>query len=278
MLRTFVASTGLAVLALVTLLTPVSREARARVPQVLQAQDRDLALARPDAVSQRGKPTPTPDLPVTGTIVDYIDVPDSATGELQPQWMTVRSDGRGVYTHGEGRSFIQGSSGDWYLDTETSSRQVFLDFSKPIAGTGPNGGAPTPPFNSALVRTGLVTKCHLYDNNWFTIPIGATVNCPLSIFFEINGVTHLLQMNPVIGGYVFPETDFANVTCQAGENSVCNSWTVSPHGAKGGCLNADCSLRQNVARLSKLTTVKGKTVATNLGNFLVSFRVNVTNP
>jgi hypothetical protein len=278
MFRSIIASIALAGLAFLILLTPLSRQAQARGSQAPRVQDQDTAGARAYAAPQRGKPTPTPDLYVTGTIVDYIDVPDSVTAEPQRFWLNVRSDGRGSYTNSEGRSFIQGSSGDWYLDTETSSRQVFLDFSKPIPGTGPDGGAPTPPFNSALVRAGLVTKCHLYNNNWFSIPIGATVTCPLSIFFESNSTTHLLQMNPVIGGYVFPETDVVNVTCQAGQSSQCSSWTVSPQGAKGGCLTSDCSLRQNVARLSRLTTVKGKTVVTNLGNFLVSFKINVTNP
>ena len=278
MFKPFIASAGLVVVVAVTLLTSPATEAQAPGTKTAQVWVTDLVGSKDDSLSQRGKPTPTPDISVTGTIGDYIDVPDSTSGELQRLWMHVRSDGLGSYPDSQIRSFIQGSSGNWYLDTETSSRQVFLDFSKPIAGTGLNGGAPSPPFNSALVRAGLVTKCDLYNNSWFTIPVGATVNCPLSIFFETNGITHLLQMNPVIGGYVFPETDFANITCKAGLNSQCNNWTVSPNGAKGGCPTSDCSLRQNVARLSRLTTVKNQKVVTNLGNFLVSFEVNVTNP
>ncbi|MEK6285863.1 MAG: hypothetical protein AABO57_09000 [Acidobacteriota bacterium] len=102
-------------------------------------------------VAASQKPNRRPDLPVTSTITDYIDVTDD-TGAVQRIWMQVRSDGAGGYTNSSDvESIIQGAYGNWYLTNFTAARHVFLDFSKPIPGTGPNGGAPVPPFTSALI-------------------------------------------------------------------------------------------------------------------------------
>jgi hypothetical protein len=227
------------------------------------------------------KPQPRADLPVTSAITDYIDVTDD-TGSVQRIFMQVRSDGAGGYTNSSSvESIIQGASGDWYLTTNSTTRHVFLDFSKPIPATGPNGGSPVAPFSSALISARLVSKCHLYNNDMFTIPVGTTVNCPLSILFSDGGNDYLLQMNPVAGGYVFPETDYVKVTCNGAANSQCNNWTIVPDGTRGGCVTADCSLKQNVARLNKMVTIKGKSGfvnPVNQGDFYLAFVIGVTNP
>lgn len=231
------------------------------------------------AASQR--PQPRADLSVTSTITDYIDVTDN-TGTVQRIFMQVRSDALGSYTNSSDvESIIQGASGDWYLTDLTSARHVFLDFGNPIPGTGPNGGAPVAPFNSALITARLVSKCHLYNNDMFTMPVGATVNCPLTILFSDSSNDYMLQMNPVTGGYVFPETDYVNVTCNGAVNSQCNNWTIEPNGTRGGCATADCHLKQNVARLSKMVPVKGKSgsvTPVNQGDFYLSFSIRATNP
>ncbi|MEW6209399.1 MAG: hypothetical protein AB1631_13600 [Acidobacteriota bacterium] len=244
------------------------------------------ALAIPAITQQHQaasqKPQPRADLPVTATITDYTDVTDD-TGAVQRIFMQIRSDGAGGYTNSSNlQSIIQGASGNWYLVTANSlTRHVFLDFSKPIAGTGPDGGAPVAPFNSALIGASLISKCHLYNNDLFTIPAGTTVNCPLTIFFSDSGNDYLLQMNPVIGAYVFPETDYVNFTCNQAANGQCNNWTIEPNGARGGCVTADCSLKQNVARLNKLVPIKGKSgskIVVNQGDFYLTFSISVTNP
>jgi hypothetical protein len=247
-----------------------------------------LTLPIPAMTKQRAaafqKPQPRADLPVTSTVSDYADVTDS-TGTSQRIWMQVRSDAAGVYTNNSDvESIIQGVSGDWYLTDLTSARHVFLDFSKPIPGTGPNGGPPTSPFSSALIGARLVSKCHLYNNDMFTIPVGATVNCPLGILFSVSGNDYLLQMNPVAGEYVFPETDYVNVTCiGAGANSQCNNWTIAPNAFRGGCVTPDCagSVKQNVARLNKMVPIKGRSgsvTPVNQGDFYVAFSISITNP
>jgi hypothetical protein len=228
------------------------------------------------------KPQPRSDLPVTSTITDYIDVTDD-TGAVQRIFMQVRSDGAGGYTNSsEVESIIQGASGDWYLTTSSPTRHVFLDFSKPISATGPNGGAPVAPFSSALISARLVSKCHLYNNDMFTIPFGSTVNCPLGILFSVSGNDYLLQMNPVTGEYVFPETDYVNVTCiGVAANSQCNNWTIVPNGFRGGCVTPGCSVKQNVARLNKMVPIKGRSgsvTPVNQGDFYLSFSIGITNP
>src|SRR5438067_12312 len=95
------------------------------------------------------------DLSVTTTVKDYLDVVDT-TGASQRLLMQIRSDNAGAYQNSKSvQSIIQATAGDWVLDTnysKVSTRSVFLDFNKPVVGSGTNGGAPAPPFNAALVR------------------------------------------------------------------------------------------------------------------------------
>jgi len=232
----------------------------------------------------RVRPTPTPDLPVTTTITDYTDVLDG-TGTSERLWMQIRSDGA-AYTNGVNiQSIIQGVSGDWILDSKNSTsstpRKIFFDFTKPVPGTGPNGGAPIAPFSAALVTARFISKCHLYNNDMFTMTPGVTVNCPLAIFFADSGNEYFLHMNPVTGADVFPETDYVDVTCNGSANFKCNDWTMAANGTKGGCVSADCSVKQNIARLSLRVPVKGKSggwTTVNQGDFYVAFSIGITNP
>src|SRR5215472_10821310 len=95
--------------------------------------------ARRAAASQK----PTSNIMVTSTITDYIDVADGSGG-LEQVLMQVRSDAAGSYSNTSGVTSIITSTGtDWDLNTTSSTtRHVFLDFSKPIPGSGPGGGAP----------------------------------------------------------------------------------------------------------------------------------------
>lgn len=252
-----------------------------------QGNNETTVTATASSSTQRGKPTPTPDVPVTDTIADYIDWTDPSTGISQSFWMQIRSDGVGPYTNTSSvQSIIQGASGDWILDTKNTkspTRSVFLDFTRPLAGTGPNGGNPVSPFTSALVNARLISKCHLYNYDMLTIPVGVTVSCPLAVFFNSGGSAYFLQMNPGPNGvYLAPETDFVNIACNgAGASFQCNNWTVTPNGSRGGCLTADCSLKQNVARLNKMVTTRGNSGSVNpvnQGDFYVAFSIGITNP
>ena len=122
------------------------------------------AIAPNNAASQK-----VSDLLVTSTIKDYQDVTDS-NGVPQRLWLQIRSDGADGYKNSRSvQSIIQGTAGDWVLDTNfatSSTRSIFLDFSKPISGSGPNGGAPAPIHD----RTGegrIISKCHEAANSMF---------------------------------------------------------------------------------------------------------------
>ena len=222
------------------------------------------------------------DAPVTATVADHLDVIDS-TGATQQLWMQIRSDGAGVYKNTKDvQSIVQGV-GDWVLDTnftKYSTRSIFVDFSKPITGSGPNGGNPTPPFTSAVVKARIISKCHETNNDYFNIPTGQTVVCPMVAGFYVGADFYRIHNTPG-GDVVFPytETDFVNVTCNGvGANLQCNQWRVEPNGTKGGCATADCSVKQNVIRLVQVVTVKGKTTEINQGDFYMSFSITITNP
>jgi hypothetical protein len=227
------------------------------------------------------------DVPVTSRINDYIDVTDPISGTSQRLQMQVQSDGAGSYRNSKNvMSIIQGI-GDWYLDTgvniKTPTRKVFLDFSKPIAGSGPGGGNPTPPFTAGLVEPKLISKCAEYGVSMLAIAGGQTVNGPLTIgfYYPVGGKDHYrIHMTPDSRSlFPYPETDYVDITCTGvNSNSQCNRWQIEPNGMKGGCVTADCSVKQNVVKLVKLVTARGQETAINQGDFLMSFSVGLTNP
>jgi hypothetical protein len=253
-------------------------------PHAAQGTNEALAAMTSPAVHS-AKPTPTPP-DVTDTIADYIDWTDPSTSVTQRLWMQIRSDAAGSYTNSSSLvSIIQGVSGDWILDSKNATsptRTFFLDFTKPIPGTGPSGGDPVSPFSSALVYARFISKCHEYNYDMRTIPVGVTVTCPLYVFFSSGGSEYFLQMNPGPNGTVAPETDSLNITCNSANTSFqCNNWTVTPNGAHGGCLTADCSVKQNVGRLSLRVPIKGKSdmwTAVNQGDFYIALSIGLTNP
>lgn len=234
-------------------------------------------LAAKNAASQK-----VSDLVVTSTIKDYQDVTDN-TGVPQRLWMQIRSDGADGYKNSKSvQSIIQGTAGDWVLDTNyatSSTRSIFLDFSKPISGSGTNGGAPAPPFTAALVKARIISKCHEAGNSMFTMASGQTVTCPLVAAFFVGSSFYRIHMTPHGDVYPYPETDHATITCTGTNPSFkCNQWRVEPNGINGGCLTVDCSVRQNVVKLAKVVTVKGKETEVNQGDFYMAFSITITNP
>ncbi len=192
-------------------------------------------------------------LPVTSTIAD---------GTLQ-----IQSDDLGPYKNTKAVQSIIQPIGDWVLNTNYSSlstRSVYLDFSQPVAGTGPNGGEPVAPFASELVKARLITQCPTYGHSMLLLGDGDSIQCGLVIHFDYGANSYRLTMNPA--NYA---TDFVNVTCiGAATGNQCNHWSILPADTSG----------INVSKLLLLTTVKGKNVATDQGNFFMSFSIDVSNP
>ncbi len=193
------------------------------------------------------------DLPVTSTIVD---------GTLK-----IQSDDLGPYKNTKAVQSVVQPIGDWVLDTNyssLSSRSVYLTFSDPVPGSGPGGGDPIAPFASELVKARIITQCPTYGHSMLSLGEGQPIQCGLVIHFDYGALSYRLTMNPI--NYA---TDFVKVTCvSVGTGNQCNHWTIVPADVSG----------INVAKLLVLTTIKGKKVAADQGNFLMSFAIDVSNP
>jgi len=194
----------------------------------------------------------------------------------------IRSDGHGSYKNSSAlQSEIQASTtGDWVLDsyTNNSSRMIYLDFSRPIAGSGPNGGSAVA-IPSGYYKFHVISKCHLTGNDFLTIAPGHTVQCPLRVGQIFVGTRQYgITMNAGVtsaGKVSWPETNYANVTC----NSIagtCANWTLTPSASDPSGSPA------NVAVLIETITsgTHGKTTTTDVkqGDFYMSFRIDITNP
>src|SRR4029078_10918957 len=166
---------------------------------------------------------PSRALPVTSTLID-----DPA--------FQIRSDGQGSYQKSTALiSVIQSSTtGDWELDsyTNNSPRMIYLDFSRPIAGSGPNGGSPVP-IPSGYYIFHMISKCHLAGKDFLAIAPGQTVQCPLRIGQIYIGTRQFgITMNPGVtetGDIKWPETTYANITCNS-TAGTCANWPLTPTG------------------------------------------------
>lgn len=216
------------------------------------------------------------DTPVTAIIADA--APGTAPS------LQIRSDGLGNYQNASTLTSVIQSVGAWVLDSRNprnGSRRLFLEFSQPITGSGPGGGAPIAvPSGLYLVRA--ISKCNLLGSSLLTLAPGASMPCPLHVGFDYGGGSYALQMNPGASAGDpegnAPETEYATITCTSplSGSGPCVQWVITPSGTFTA---GDGSVGQrNVARLLKYVTSKGKTVATNQGDFYLSFRITVSNP
>lgn len=228
-----------------------------------------LTLAATSLVFRAGavdKPKPPADTPVTVTI-------DGLGIDTQPV-LRIQSDQAGPYRNSSSlSSILQAALGDWELDmvnfTSSPQRKALIDFRDPVAGSGPNGGAPAAPFAYQTVRARFIAKCAEFGGDMRTIPNGGTMVCPLAVRFDDpNGVQYRLNMNSTH----FPEVNNVQVTCMGVNASAkCNQWKIEPAAIQ---LNGE---RKNVAKLLKLATGRNDPER-DLGDFYLSFVINVTNP
>lgn len=201
--------------------------------------------------------------PVTSNIAD--DAPDVAAS------LQLRSDGLGAYANSSSLTSEIQSIGDWVLDAlnpRGATRQVYLDFSQPIPGTGPNGGDPVA-LPSGLYQFRAISRCSQDGNSYLTLAPGTSVSCPLHVRFNYNGDSYAVEMNPNNA----PETDNASVSCVSPStgSGACTGWVISPSGTfTGGS--------RNEAQLIHYVKAKGKTQNVDEGDFYFSFQISVTNP
>jgi hypothetical protein len=209
--------------------------------------------------------------PVTSTIAD-------ADPAVAPA-LQIRSDGLGPYKNSSTLISVIQSIGAWELDSydpSNSTRTVYLDFSQPIAGSGPSGGAPVP-VPSGLYKVHMISKCNLYGTNMLTIAPGTTTACPLHVKFAVGSTSYAVQMNPYTSAAdtAYAETNYADVSCVYPTSGAgpCTQWTIVP-----SAYAADGTTLQNVGKLLKYVTSKRTTTAVNQGDFYFSFSIGVTNP
>ena len=206
-----------------------------------------LSLLPTSAFSQKGKPGPGSNTPVTSTIQD---------SDLNMVPYSIQSDRQGSYKNGvqSVSSIIQGI-GDWELDLINfgSSRRVFVSFDQPVAS-----GYPAPPLNG-LYPVRFITQC---SSNLTNLAAGASQKCPLIVAVNVGSDRYSLRFYSTN----FPGSEDVGWTCSAASNGKCVSWKMQSENDG------------NVAQLLKITTSKGKTVNTSYGFYNFTFSVDLTNP
>jgi hypothetical protein len=180
----------------------------------------------------------------------------------------IASDGNGPYANATNLKSLISSAGDYQLggfDLSGATRLVYLDFDMPIAGSGPNGGAPVAP-PSGLYNVNLASPCSDYGLSFLKVAPGDTIECGMIVQFAYDGQNYDLHEN---GNASYPETNPVKITCTSAAGSPCSAWTVQPSGVSG----------YDVANLAVEQTGKhGVITEVNQGNFLVSFLFTIAKP
>lgn len=208
-------------------------------------------------------------IPVTSSLAGMGALPDPTVYNYR-----VQSDLLGSYLHGVGTvtSELQ-TGGDWRLDALSStSRTMLFDLRDAVPGSNP-----TPPVLVGNFPAMIETKSYLlYGNGRVAGMTGlnSTLTTPLVMRFDLNGSIHRLLMN----SQTYPQTNYAVVTCigvvdpNNASTSQCNRWKIEP-----SVRQPDGQLK-NIAKLVRVSTSKGKTTEQDLGNFYMSFSIDITNP
>lgn len=185
--------------------------------------------------------------------------------------LRVQSDGQGAYPNSKTIASQFQPSGNWELDmllTSNTVRTVKLDLSEAIPGTGPSGGAPMAPFAGAQnVEARFITLCT--NTRLQDLLNGQSAACPLAINFDYGGQRYRFSMYNAN----FSETNDIRIRCTSADSTnKCNGWKFEPF-----ALQPDGSIK-SIGKLLRLTTVKGKTVTEERGNFYLSFSFTATHP
>ena len=210
---------------------------------------------------------PVGDIPVTVNI-------DGLGPDTVPT-LRVQSDLLGAYKHSKSLESIIQSIGDWELDmlnfNSSPQRTVLIDLRDPVLGSAPGGGNPINPLGTngyQYVRARFIARCGLNGIKMQDMQTGYPYLCPLAIAFDAGGVRYRLTQNPSN----FSETNWVQITCLATDsNSKCSQWKIEPS------VTQSDGERSNVAKLLKVAT-KPTQADQDMGNFYLSFAINVTKP
>jgi hypothetical protein len=179
----------------------------------------------------------------------------------------IASDGNGPYTNATNLKSLISSAGDYQLggfDLSGATRFVYLDFDMPIAGSGPNGGAPVAP-PSGLYNVNLASPCSDSGLSFLKVAPGDTIECGMVVQFASGGQNYEMHQNNAR----YPGTNPVNITCTSAAGKPCSAWTVQPSAASG--YNVAVLMLEQAGKHGAITEV-------NQGSFLVSFLFTITNP
>jgi len=208
---------------------------------------------------------PPKEVPVTSIV-------DDGAGDL-----TIRSDAGGSYLNSKTLTSLIQPVGDWVLDAinpAKATRRIFVDFSQPVPGSGPNGSDPVgPPAGTYAFR--FLAQCASYGNTLPSFTAGQVGTCPLRIAVEVGTRHYAIVMNPTapIQG-PFPETNPATVTCvyPSTGSAPCSQWRFTPSATY---IAPDLSVKyRNVSRLLELDS-RGNVIADH-GDFYMSFSILIS--
>lgn len=209
---------------------------------------------------------PPKDVPVTSIVAD--GDPDVAPA------LTIRSDAAGWYVNSKTLTSVIQGIGDWVLDAinpRNATRKIYLDFSQPVLGSGPDGSDPTGlPAGTYAFRA--LAQCASYGNSLLSFTAGQIKTCPLRIGFDAGANHYAIIMNPTGGvNGPFPETDAATVTCTypSTGSAPCSQWRFTPSGTY---IAPDLSVKyRNAARLLEFDSRNN--VVADHGDFYMSFSI-----
>lgn len=207
------------------------------------------------------------DVPVTVTI--------EGNGVDTIPTLRIQSDQLGAYKNSKSlQSIIQGI-GDWELDmlnfTSSPQRTILVDLRDPVPGSAPNGTTPAAPFAPELVRGRFIAKCSTFGGSMLNMyGVGTSLTCPLAVRFDQGGRGYRLAFNPE---NFASEVDPVTVTCinVVSSTNKCNQWKIEPSAIYGD------NERKSRAKLIRLASSRKETDQ-DMGEFYMSFVINITNP
>jgi hypothetical protein len=218
---------------------------------------------------EAAKSGPSADVPVTSIL--------EGTGLNTAPALRIQSDGLGFYKNTKTESSTIQAIGAWVLDmytTKGSGRTMLLDLRDAVAGSAPGAGNPVAPFAYQQLKVRLIARCNVYNVSMLNMSgVGSNLVCPLAVEFGYGTGTYRLVMN----SDNFSETQPASVTCMAvvdpsrPATAQCKQWKIEPL-----MLQPD-GQKKNVAKLLKLGGSPNQ-ADQNLGDFYISFAIDVTNP
>lgn len=192
--------------------------------------------------------------------------------------LQIQSDAAGAYVNSRTLESLMYSTGSWELDAynvRNATRRVYLAFTQPIDGTGPNGGAPVAPA-TGLYLAHVTTECFRYNTYPLAMAPGTSASCPMALRFDAGGMKYAIHMNPQ--NPLWAGTNPVTMSCifPSSGSGPCAQWRITP---SSSVMNPDGSVtHRNAGQLDLVTSGRGGDTYARQGQFYFSFVILITNP